>query len=86
MTRIFRITTLIKLLKTDSHKYSLNEMDHSIYNKIRQLLGQTAIIIPIVVKFFPFFLITYYLLGVIGMEIFFYAEQTAPTEDYGMYK
>jgi hypothetical protein len=50
--------------------------DTSIYGKIKQLLGQTAIILPIVMKFFPFFLITCYFLGVVGMEIFYYAEQT----------
>ncbi len=29
-----------------------------------------AIIIPIVLKFFPLFMITYYVLGVMGMQIF----------------
>jgi len=42
-------------------------------------MGQTAIIIPIMMKFSPLFLIIYYYLGILGMELFYYAEQLDPS-------
>lgn len=64
MTRIFRITVLVKLI---SEK---NKLKSEIYIKATRLVSQIAIIIPIVLKFFPLFMITYYILGVMGMQIF----------------
>lgn len=64
MTRIFRITVLIKLISDK------NKLKSEIYIKATRLMSQTAIIIPIVLKFFPLFMITYYILGVMGMQIF----------------
>ncbi len=62
MLRIFRIATLISII--------FGKKKILIYTKIERLLGQTAIIIPIVIKFFPLYLITAYMFGIIGMEIF----------------
>lgn len=65
MFRIFRITTLIKLFNGDTQPTL--SIRNSIYSKARRLMGQTAIIIPIMLKFFPLFLIILYYLGVLGM-------------------
>lgn len=83
MFRIFRITTLIKLFTGDSIT-SLDDKD-SIYARARRLMGQTAIIIPIIMKFSPIFFLVCYYLGVLGMELFHYAEQVNPTAEFGMY-
>ncbi len=83
MFRIFRITTLIKLFTGDSLT-SLDDKD-SIYARARRLMGQTAIIIPIIMKFSPIFSLVCYYLGVLGMELFHYAEEVNPTSEYGMY-
>ena len=64
MVRIFRVTILIKYV---SQK---NKLNSEIYIKATKLVSQMAIIIPIVLKFFPLFMITYYVLGVMGMQIF----------------
>lgn len=64
MLRIFRVTILIKYV---SQK---NKLNSEIYIKATKLVSQMAIIIPIVLKFFPLFMITYYVLGVMGMQIF----------------
>lgn len=64
MTRIFRITTLFKLVSDKAKDNS------SLYFKATRLFSQIAIIIPIVIKFFPIYLISLYILGVTGMQIF----------------
>lgn len=64
MLRIFRVTILIKYV---SQK---NKLNSETYIKATKLVSQMAIIIPIVLKFFPLFMITYYVLGVMGMQIF----------------
>ena len=82
MTRIFRITTLIKLL-TNEGQFS---MQSSIYKKSKKVFSQTAIIIPIVIKFMPLYLISYYVLGILGMEIFYGTTEVAPEDSpYSMY-
>jgi len=64
MTRIFRITILIKLIEDK------NRLRSDIYIKATRLISQMAIIIPIVMKFFPLYMISYYVLGILGMQIF----------------
>ena len=76
MTRIFRITTLIQHMKGQNEP-SLHD---SFYTKCKKLFSQTAIIIPIVIKFLPLTLITYYILGILGME-FFHQKSPIPPED-----
>jgi hypothetical protein len=83
MFRIFRITTLIKLFTGDTVKF-IDDQD-TIYARARRLMGQTAIIIPIILKFSPIFLLVSYYLGILGMELFHYAEQVPPTKEFGMY-
>lgn len=70
MARMFRITTLIKAL--------IGKSDNSIYISIRRLTGQTAIILPIIIKFMPMLLITYYTYGIIGMEAFYGPTRITP--------
>jgi hypothetical protein len=67
MLRIYRISDLFKLLSTNTNL----RLSNSIYRKFKQLLGQTAIMIPILMRFFPLFMIFYYFLGIIGMEAFY---------------
>lgn len=64
MTRIFRITIIIKLFEDK------NKLKSDIYIKATRLISQMAIIIPIVMKFFPLYMISYYVLGIMGMQIF----------------
>ena len=64
MTRIFRVTILIKLLTPKSSEKS------EVFIKAKRMISQIAIIIPIVNKFMPIYLISYYVLGVLGMQIF----------------
>lgn len=66
MFRIFRIALLIRFL-TSTWKISYRS---EIYMKLAKLINQIALIIPIVLKFFPFYMITFYFLGVIGVQIF----------------
>ena len=81
MTRIFRITILIKLIEDK------NRLRSDIYIKATRLISQMAIIIPIVMKFFPLYMISYYVLGVLGMQIFrtenIKNQEESPYEAYG---
>lgn len=67
MFRIYRATHLFRTL---FHNSVIN-LDMEIYKKIRNLFGTIIIILPLIARFFPLFLITYYVLGVIGMELFY---------------
>lgn len=64
ITRFFRVTTLIKLI------FDKSKLQSETYTKATRLMSQMAIIIPIVLKFFPLYMISYYILGVLGMQIF----------------
>lgn len=64
MTRIFRVTTLVKLI-SDKHK-----QNNSFYIRITRLFSQIAIVMPIVLRFLPLYLITLYTMGTVGMQIF----------------
>lgn len=67
--RIYRINFLLEALA--NNKYWSFEIP--IYKLLQNLFLRMAVILPIINKFTPLFLITYYVLGVIGMEIFFEA-------------
>lgn len=84
MLRIFRIATLIKLIRGKSSKVQ-NFNPNSIYYKARRMWSQMTIIIPIFIKFFPLFLISYYIFGVIGMELFRDAVPNDSSMKYSMY-
>lgn len=40
-------------------------------DKFKRLLGTVVIIVPLAVRFIPLFLVVYYILGILGMEIFY---------------
>lgn len=65
MTRIFRLTSLIKLFADKYKKY-----EDGVYTKITRLISQIAIIMPIVLKLLPLYMISLYALGIFGMQIF----------------
>jgi hypothetical protein len=67
--RIYRINFLLEAVA--NNKYWSFEIP--IYKLLQNLFLRMAVILPIINKFTPLFLITYYVLGVIGMEIFFEA-------------
>ena len=81
MTRIFRITMLVKLM----NKTKSLSMRSDVYLKSKKLISQMAIIIPIVLKFFPLYLISYYALGVLGMQIFRKETTDVNASPYGDY-
>lgn len=66
MTRIFRVTMIVGIVQRERKV----KMRSEVYLKSKKLISQMAIIIPIVLKFFPIYLISYYALGVLGMQIF----------------
>lgn len=76
--RIYRINFLLEAVA--NNKYWSFEIP--IYKLLQNLFLRMAVILPIINKFTPLFLITYYVLGVIGMEIFFEAQkQTASDQN-----
>lgn len=38
--------------------------------KSKRLISQMVIIVPIVMKFMPIYLVCYYVLGVVGIQVF----------------
>jgi hypothetical protein len=64
ITRLFRVTSLVKLI------FDKSKLESELYTKATRLTSQMAIIIPIVMKFFPIYMISYYVLGVLGMQVF----------------
>lgn len=68
MFRIFRITLLVRLLTG----YCNVKYESQVFIKLSKLLNQLALVIPIVLKFFPLYMITFYFLGAVGVSIFCY--------------
>ena len=44
-----------------------------------------TVIVPIILKFIPIFMIIYYVLGVFAMEVLYDPSQLPPNSTYGMY-
>ena len=44
-----------------------------------------TVIVPIILKFIPLFMIIYYVLGVFAMEALYGASQVTASTKYGMY-
>ena len=44
-----------------------------------------TVIVPIILKFIPLFMIIYYVLGVLGMEVLYETSREAASTKYGMY-
>lgn len=82
MFRIFRITILIKLIA----EYFHFEYKSEVYIKLIELINQIAMIVPIVLKFFPLYMLSFYFLGVVGIQAFCYETEIKPSESpYSMY-
>ena len=81
LARIYKINYLVKAL----FRNRLINLELEIYNKTRTLFSTIIIILPLIMKFVPLFLITCYVLGIIGMEAFYDTYDTPSTEQYGMY-
>ena len=76
MFRIFRVALLIRYI-TSTWKISYRS---EIYLKLIKLINQLGLIIPIVFKFFPFYMISFYFLGVLGVQIFWYQTDIKPAD------
>ena len=82
MLRIFRITLLIRYITSCFNIAYKSE----VYIKLTKLINQMGIIIPIVFKFFPLYMICFYFLGAIGVQIFWYQTEITPKESpYSVY-
>jgi hypothetical protein len=78
MSRIYRGAFLLDQIQ---EKCGIRNV---MYHKLKNLFGTITIILPIIVKFVPFFLVIYYILGILGMEIF-YEAKNIPTNPYSFY-
>lgn len=78
--RIVRFGELVKIIC----KNKLMDEEPKIVENFKEMLGTIIIIIPITTRFMPLFMIVYYILGIIGMEIF-YDTAREPATNYGMY-
>lgn len=68
MVRIFRITTLVEII---GNIFDIS-FKNRIVTKLAELMNQMIVIIPIILKFFPLYLVTFYFLGVVGVQIYWY--------------
>lgn len=75
MLRIFRITTLVEII---GNVFDIS-FKNRIATKLAELMNQMIVIIPIILKFFPLYLVTFYFLGVVGVQIYWY-EADIPSE------
>lgn len=82
MLRIFRITLLIRYI-TSCFKINYKS---EVYLKLTKLINQMGLIIPIVLKFFPLYMISFYFLGAVGVQIFRYQTDMSPKDSpYSVY-
>lgn len=65
--RIFRLSSLVRIVT--HNRYCRYELD--IYSKFKLLIDSLLVILPMILKFIPLILITWFVFGVIGMEIFY---------------
>ena len=73
IVRIFRAFPIIKTaIKGNCLSFEMVE-------KFNKLLGTVVIIVPLAARFIPLFLVTYYILGVLGTEILYDLSRTATT-------
>lgn len=66
MLRTFRVTLLINLI---GDWFNLSYKS-PIYVKFTEMINQITLIFPVVLKFFPLYMLSYYFLGVLGVQIF----------------
>lgn len=73
--RIFRASFILEQLTSNRcWKFKL-----PLYDNLQNLFKHMVTILPIIMKFLPLYLLTYYVLGVLGMEIFYEAYQLEPS-------
>ena len=73
MVRIFRAFPILKAACKG------NCISFEMIEKFNRLLGTVVIIVPLAARFIPLFLVTYYLLGILGTEILYDLSRTATT-------
>lgn len=61
--RIYRISALAKLL----FQNKFIQIEFELLQKFKNLFQKIIIILPIIIRFVPLFLIFYYILGIVGM-------------------
>jgi hypothetical protein len=83
MTRIFRITSLVKFINKNK------KIKSYLYVRSTRLMSQIALITPIAMKFVPLYMLSFYMLGVTGMQIFrpsaMVTDEISPYSTYDKY-
>lgn len=69
IVKMFRIYKINQIIDFILEKFRLKS---SIYQKFSQMVTHIGLIFPIVLKFFPLYLLSFYSLGVLGTQIFSY--------------
>jgi len=83
MARIFRVGSLLRII---SHSNYLNNFKFSFFDKIKNIFQVTLEIMPIILKFMPLFLFTFFFFGIIGMELFYNSYATQGSPKYNIYR
>ena len=78
-------SSLMKIMRIYRVNFLLTGFSLTLPQKFKRLLGTIIIIIPIIARFIPLFMIIYYFLGILGMEIFYDTSRLPPTVTYGAY-
>lgn len=69
IAKMFRIYKINQIFDFISERFRLNS---NIYEKFSQLVTHIGLLFPILLKFFPLYLISFYAIGVLGTQIFSY--------------
>ena len=83
MGRIFRIASLTRII---SHSNFINNFRVPFFEKLKVLFQIILEIIPIILKFMPLFMFSFYVFGVVGMELFHNSYQTTGSPRYNTYQ
>ena len=83
MGRIFRIASLARII---SHSNFINNFRIPFFEKLKVLFQIILEIIPIILKFMPLFMFSFYVFGVVGMELFHNSYQTTGSPRYHTYQ
>lgn len=69
IAKMFRIYKINQIFDFISEKFRLRS---HIYDRFSQLVTHIGLLFPILLQFFPLYLISFYALGVLGTQIFSY--------------
>jgi hypothetical protein len=73
LVRVFRVFSAIRAeFPSECFYFEMLE-------KFKKLMGTVIMIVPLAARFIPLFLVTYFMLGVLGTEIFYNLSRTATT-------